>query len=731
MLSLFNPLALLGLGLLAIPVVIHLFKPRKVRQVPFSSLRWLRASQHRMSRRIKWHQLLLFFLRAAFLTLLVLALAQPVLSIGGAGPASDRFVILDLSRTMAYDPAAGGRDDQPAPIEAARQIAQRLALQGAAGDRTAVILANATPRVLSPLTADLTSQIPTIMAAQPEAAEADLSAALASIRSLMSAEQSRNPVELTFISDNPRQRWPQNGIAAFTSFAQGLGRSVRTRLIDVSPETPRNAWIAEAARTGQAIQAIVGWTADEAQDRTVRLSNLAGLPEMTERVHLEPHALAQVRFALPPDYDVAGKVALLKIEPGDGLPDDDRFWLNLSPPAMARVLVVEPEAPRATQARPGLHLRAALSAIASSTAGGIAITERFDKSVTASEIAQADVILLAEVPSLSDSAVEAIRQRVQSGGGLVVFVGPSADPDFYNRALHRSDDPSMSLIPAQLGKLVHTPPVRGRTLRLTDVQWTHPVLTRMDDPAFGDLADAGFYAYFELAMDPANPDSRTLARLGGEVPAIVEHRVGEGSVLLLNTSANDLWTDLPRRRSFVPLVDRMLSYLSGGLTRCSFAAGQAVVLPLPEADESQPVRVTMPDGTSVTTEAHSLAGRSVLRLAAANQSGVYEADYVTVSGESRRLSFVAQLDRTGSGLVRAEEKTLAAWWAPAPLEVIRPDPRNPRAIAGAQRFSLTPWLVALACLAMLAEMLWVHRVCPAMNPNLAKSVVAERGFVKT
>jgi hypothetical protein len=59
---------------LAIPILVHLFKPRKVRVTPFSSLRWLQLSHQRLSRRIKWHQILLFFLRAVLVMTLVLAL---------------------------------------------------------------------------------------------------------------------------------------------------------------------------------------------------------------------------------------------------------------------------------------------------------------------------------------------------------------------------------------------------------------------------------------------------------------------------------------------------------------------------------------------------------------------------------------------------------------------------------------------------------------------------------
>ena len=65
MLNLLAPYALWGLALLSIPVAVHIFRPRKVRQTPFSSLRWLHRTQQRLSRRIKWHQVFLFLLRAA------------------------------------------------------------------------------------------------------------------------------------------------------------------------------------------------------------------------------------------------------------------------------------------------------------------------------------------------------------------------------------------------------------------------------------------------------------------------------------------------------------------------------------------------------------------------------------------------------------------------------------------------------------------------------------------
>ena len=165
MLGFLTPLALFGLGLLAIPILLHIFKPQKVRQTPFSSLRFLRSSQHRLSRRIKWHQVLLFLLRAGLITALVLALAKPIIAgrAAGAGRA-ERFVILNLGRTMAYQLADG-----TIPADRARLVAEQVVSQVVAGDRTTIILAGAQARALGPLVSDASTYLTRMRAAPLEA----------------------------------------------------------------------------------------------------------------------------------------------------------------------------------------------------------------------------------------------------------------------------------------------------------------------------------------------------------------------------------------------------------------------------------------------------------------------------------------------------------------------------------------------------------------------------------
>src|SRR6185437_11919494 len=102
MISFLAPFALAGLALLAIPIILHLFKPRKVRRTPFSSLRWLHLAQQKLARRIRWHQMLLFLLRAGFIACVALAAAKPLFSRRGAAGPIERIVVLDTSRSMRY-----------------------------------------------------------------------------------------------------------------------------------------------------------------------------------------------------------------------------------------------------------------------------------------------------------------------------------------------------------------------------------------------------------------------------------------------------------------------------------------------------------------------------------------------------------------------------------------------------------------------------------------------------
>lgn len=763
MISFLAPAALIGSLLLAIPILVHLFKPRKVRVTPFSSLRWLHLTQQRLSRRIKWHQILLFLLRAGFVSMLVLALARPMLSPRGKGGVSERFIVLDVSRSMGYQ-----TEGRQSPIEMGKQIAGEILLQGMSDDRTAVLLAGSTTRVLSPLTKDAESHLTALRAVKPTLSETNIGSSMEVISAMLADRRPAAGAEIFVITDNHQNSWPQASVADFLKHAGVPAESVSVKFIDVGVVAAQNAWIA-SVRTFEAmnparriIRVQVGCIGDAGQKRTVRLTGLPGTPPRNQPVTLDPGKLSTVDFELPGAFDTRGKVALISLDPADALPTDDQYFLNLDVRGALKVLLVEGDSTVVAPLRPGVNIRAAVRALSAAAGGSLELDDKTASVVSARDILDADVIFLANVPELSDVNTQAIEQRVRSGGGLAVFLGPLVKPEYYNTRLFKAGSPTASVMPATIAG-APMDPRRAPLMPIAGVTWEHPLLAPLFDPVYGDLGQVRFGSHYTLESPPGG-NSSVLARVGDETPAIVEHAFGAGRVVLFNTSANDEWSDLPRRKSFVPLVDRLVSYLTVGGVQRSFEVDESVTLSLGEVKPAETISVQSPSGVKLTPQLRTSGGRTIMQLDPVQEVGVYRVVREASTGSSSEsstpkpaaaaapgddkkaaedkasapividansLAFVVNAGRGDSILVPTDTTAIQRWWEPSPVEVFSGDNAAKNLLTRISRVALWPWAVVIGCLCLLAEFFFVHWLCPRMNPNIAESVIHRRGMLRT
>src|SRR5580658_4482556 len=82
----------IGVGAVAIPLVIHLINRRRYKIVPWAAMRFLLAAQKQTRKRMRIEQLLLLFVRMALIALLLFAM------ISVTGWAEDTWKYLGLSR---------------------------------------------------------------------------------------------------------------------------------------------------------------------------------------------------------------------------------------------------------------------------------------------------------------------------------------------------------------------------------------------------------------------------------------------------------------------------------------------------------------------------------------------------------------------------------------------------------------------------------------------------------
>src|ERR1051325_9748631 len=143
MMSFLAPFTLVGLALLALPVLIHLLVRRRAGRLDFPSLRFLRETPSFRLYPRHVRQPLLMALRLAALALIILGLARPFMSLS-ARNRHTRVIMIDASLSMS----TRGR------AEAAREQARLIINRLGAGERAGLIAFSSDASVLAEATGD-------------------------------------------------------------------------------------------------------------------------------------------------------------------------------------------------------------------------------------------------------------------------------------------------------------------------------------------------------------------------------------------------------------------------------------------------------------------------------------------------------------------------------------------------------------------------------------------------
>src|SRR6476619_6149445 len=105
--SFLSPIFFVGLGALAIPVIVHLIQRERKRVIEFPSLMFVRRIPYQSVRRRRIRHWALLLMRAAAIALIVAAFARPFMHQGAVaaavgGGAREIVILLDQSASMGY-----------------------------------------------------------------------------------------------------------------------------------------------------------------------------------------------------------------------------------------------------------------------------------------------------------------------------------------------------------------------------------------------------------------------------------------------------------------------------------------------------------------------------------------------------------------------------------------------------------------------------------------------------
>jgi hypothetical protein len=275
---------------------------------------------------------------------------------------------------------------------------------------------------------------------------------------------------------------------------------------------------------------------------------------------------------------------------------------------------------------------------------------------------------------------------------LVFFIGDLVQAYSYNLELAAGRADGVNLLPARLGEVV------DRTQnRLDPLGYEHPIVRAFRGNERAGLLRAPVRSYFQLTLPEGGVGKAVLALEDGS-PLIVEGPVHQGRVVLVATSADVSWTDLPMLAGYVSIVQEILLFaVRGRFQERNMAVGDPLGESLPARASDVPLTLDTPDGQSRSL---SISGDSTQAWWSYSDTFI-SGNYSVELGPpiSRRDVFAVNVDPLESELAKIgpEELELEEWPGVPFFHQTGPRQAADEPVAGVGRRSQLPkWLLYMA-----------------------------------
>ena len=551
-----NPFLLFGILSAAVPLLIHLWSRRQAKTIDFSSLMLLLEAHRRSVSRLQLKNLLILLLRVLIIVFIALALARPLLknafSFAGARMKTSCVIVLDNSYSMDYVDIAGRRFD------VAKEKALETVNSLKSGDSASLILmSDAADIVFSKLTTDLQQVRGAIQNASVSQRTTQVSSALQAAEALLANSGNPNK-EIYLITDLCRNGWEnwQNVMR---------GSNAKIFVIRVGEPKTDNVAIEEVYFTNQ----LIGANIPVKLEAKIRNFSDTSLRDLTLRLFIDDEKRREISVSLPSNdntvqpfmhrFDLPGPhIGRLEIT-NDRLAVDDTRHFAINVYGQIKVLCA---------GNGTLYLNLALNPTTSVSPAlnySIMPTASSLKELVQIPYDEYEIIVIAnakdegvnsEDPNLSQREQELIQQKlynfVRNGKSLVLFVDDNIDSGLF--ASLSQNDKLSDFMPAKFGKINNF----QEPLKLAQYDQQHPIFGIFDSANLTGASAPNFYKAYTLSP---SSDSNNIATFDNGTPAIVEHKVGWGKVILFNTSASDAdWSNLHLNPNFVPLLQQTIFY---------------------------------------------------------------------------------------------------------------------------------------------------------------------------
>lgn len=741
-----SPWLLWGLAAAGAPILIHLLSRRKPREMTWAAMRFLIEAVRKNSRRLQMEQWLLLALRTLILILVTLALARPTFETLGTFFQADlpahRILVLDASLSMG----ASGSDegDTTSAWERTKQVARKIVDEPSQGDAWQLVRLSSIPpqTVIKAPAYQAAAVAAEIDALVLPAGPADAARGLAQVIELLKSVPALPRKEVYIVSDFQTATWSPaeaDEAARLREQMRLLGEAAQVVLIDLGTANRANVAVtglalvdpmAVVGRAARARVSVRNYGSSEVTNYPVELL-VDGRPAEVKRVRIAPGE--EWSDVLTAEFATGGEHRLSARIPDDELLLDNERFLAVAVKDRLRVLLVsgrngtEPLSgatdflalaldPR--RAGPGSVAGAAPSVLGGTEPAGTGLVIEpvviSEGEFSGTDLSRFQAIFLCDVRTFTPREVRQVENFVRGGGGVIWSVGGNVAVDDYNQLLWRE---GQGLLPAKLGARVgKSPPEAGEAtydFRVPD--YSHPLVNAFEGNPDAGLETTRTFAYLKAERGQGAGSGSTgqvAIEFDSGDPAVIEHRVGAGRVILVTTTLDSEWSSWPLWPSYVPMMQELALYaVTGRGTTQSVLVGAPLDQTVRTNGLDLQVSIVRPDGSqrpaSVTVE----GPLATYRYDETDLAGMYEARFTGVElapelhavNVDTRESDLAKLDEAGivGELAAGVPVTYQTEWTG------RAKPTGGPVVERAG--GLTRWLLALVAYLLLVEQVMAWR----------------------
>lgn len=546
--SFLNPLFLIALIAVAVPLLIYLFNVRKPKRIKFSTLAFFNSLKSSSLRKIKIKRWLLLAVRALAIIALVLAMAKPFLPAGfGAmddGEPKAIGIVIDNSPSMS-------QVDRNGPyIEQAIEIASDIIDANETDDRFFINVTNG-PSMNSVLLSG--------NAAMRELAGIEvqnygnyLFDNLQRVKQNLQEARETNKI-IYFITDGQETQ-----ILDLENFEGEENSDAQLQVVQLGEAEPSNVGFDEVDiitdEDRLRLRASVrNYGSQTASNQFLSLF-VDGELIVQQPYEIPANEREEFEFVLPQTVRSTMPVELL-IE-GDELTFDNRFYAAVNLPEQRNLLVIESGGQSVDGFRP--YLRPMLDAAIEGN-NQFSVEYVSAKDVSPDQLVDYDAVVLNSIRTVPDYLSQPLIDHVQRGAGLLLL--PSADGDIrsYNRLLGFGDAGRYRNVIGSYGSF-------DAIDYLATPQKGHPILETIFDIQEDEsirLNTPEIFYYYDIESGSARITTPIIETRSGKA-LLNEIRVGNGKLIYSAIGSDPGWSNFPIKPLFAPLFYRTVNYLVSG-----------------------------------------------------------------------------------------------------------------------------------------------------------------------